>query len=127
MLPLGPAKGFYQVNEEFGASWIELPAEDTDIQHGAISANEDELGMHRGSKDFIKSIWIPFATRYQDDPQVVCWITMIDSNMHHNHRLKVYPTDTSRDGAAVQAACRKSYQLDASNRTGNSRSRGAFF
>ncbi|KAJ9668381.1 hypothetical protein H2201_001429 [Coniosporium apollinis] len=76
----------------------------TGIQHGEASTNGRDVGLYRGTMDHEIDIPIPFPSSYQkdEDPEVVCWLTKVDSGSARNHRVKGFPRNISKNGFTLR-------------------------
>ncbi|KAJ9646471.1 hypothetical protein H2199_002520 [Coniosporium tulheliwenetii] len=76
----------------------------TGIQHGEASTDGRDVGLYRGTMDHEIDIPIPFPSSYQkdEDPEVVCWLTKVDSGSARNHRVKGFPRNISKNGFTLR-------------------------
>lgn len=88
---------------DVGVKFLELPARDADIQTDSIFTDDRKhnLGGCRGNAEWNIPVYVEFKQPYKEIPEVVCWLTKIDTDKNANHRLAVFPKDVTTKGFVV--------------------------
>jgi hypothetical protein len=77
---------------------MQVPTEDTDIQIGQFSTEDDHPWQNPQEGT---SRRITFARKYDGVPTVVVWLNGLDVDRNANCRVKAYATDVTPDGFVI--------------------------